>query len=543
MVRISLLTIFLFFSLTVGYSQNVLQTVAEKSNFESTAMHADVMAYIAQLQKSSPNIKVELIAKTFEGRDIPLIIVANPMPKKPADLLNDKRVVVYIQANIHAGEVEGKEASLMYLRDLLKDKNSTVLNDVVLLVCPILNADGNDKISTQNRTHQNGPKNGVGVRYNGQYFDLNRDGMKVESPEIKGVITNVLNRWDPYVIMDCHTTNGSYHVEPVTFTWIMNPNCDRSLINYMRDRMMPEVSTTLRDKYQVENCFYGEFIDQKDYDKGWISYAAEPRYLSNYVGVRNRLGILNENYVYADYKSRVVGCYNLIHSVMDYSASHKAEIKELLNSADAATIARGLNPAVTDSFAVAYEGKPTPNKANVKTYEVDVVVDEQGNEHLTKSDRRRDISVTYIADYYATKNVKFPFAYILSIPDPEVISLLKIHGIKVERLDKVISLEVDKFIIEELKAAPKLNQGHYTETAVGHFVKETKEFPAGSYLVRTSQPLGYLVSYLMEPQSDDGLLFWNYFDRYLQPQWSRSYNPYPVYKVMGTTEIKSTVEI
>ncbi len=543
MVRISLLTIFLFFSLTVGYSQNVLQTVAEKSNFESTAMHADVMAYIAQLQKSSPNIKVELIAKTFEGRDIPLIIVANPMPKKPADLLNDKRVVVYIQANIHAGEVEGKEASLMYLRDLLKDKNSTVLNDVVLLVCPILNADGNDKISTQNRTHQNGPKNGVGVRYNGQYFDLNRDGMKVESPEIKGVITNVLNRWDPDVIMDCHTTNGSYHVEPVTFTWIMNPNCDRSLINYMRDRMMPEVSTTLRDKYQVENCFYGEFIDQKDYDKGWISYAAEPRYLSNYVGVRNRLGILNENYVYADYRSRVVGCYNLIHSVMDYSATHKAEIKALLNSADAATIARGLNPAVTDSFAVAYEGKPTPNKANVKTYEVDVVVDEQGNEHLTKSDRRRDISVTYIADYYATKSVKFPFAYILSIPDPEVISLLKIHGIKVERLDKDISLEVDKFIIDELNAAPKLNQGHYTETAVGHFVHETKEFPAGSYMVRTSQPLGYLVSYLMEPQSDDGLLFWNYFDRYLQPQWSRGYNPYPVYKVLGRIEIKSTVEV
>ncbi len=543
MVRISLLTIFLFFSLTVGYSQNVLQTVAEKSNFESTAMHADVMAYIAQLQKSSPNIKVELIAKTFEGRDIPLIIVANPMPKKPADLLNDKRVVVYIQANIHAGEVEGKEASLMYLRDLLKDKNSTVLNDVVLLVCPILNADGNDKISTQNRTHQNGPKNGVGVRYNGQYFDLNRDGMKVESPEIKGVITNVLNRWDPDVIMDCHTTNGSYHVEPVTFTWIMNPNCDRSLINYMRDRMMPEVSTTLRDKYQVENCFYGEFIDQKDYDKGWISYAAEPRYLSNYVGVRNRLGILNENYVYADYSSRVVGCYNLIHSVMDYSATHKAEIKALLNSADAATIARGLNPAVTDSFAVAYEGKPTPNKANVKTYEVDVVVDEQGNEHLTKSDRRRDISVTYIADYYATKSVKFPFAYILSIPDPEVISLLKIHGIKVERLDKDISLEVDKFIIDELNAAPKLNQGHYTETAVGHFVHETKEFPAGSYMVRTSQPLGYLVSYLMEPQSDDGLLFWNYFDRYLQPQWSRGYNPYPVYKVLGRIEIKSTVEV
>ncbi len=543
MVRYFLLSLLLIFGLTNGYSQNMLQTVAEKSNFESTSRHEDVLGFIAQLKKNSRYIRVETIAKTVEGRDIPLLIVANPMPNSPKELMNDKRVVVYIQANIHSGEVEGKEAVLMYLRDMLKDKSPAVLNDVVLLVCPNLNADGNERISTQNRTNQNGPTNGVGVRYNGQYLDLNRDGMKVESPEIRGVITNVLNRWDPDVVMDCHTTNSSYHVEPVTFTWIMNPNCDRSLINYMRDKMMPDVSTTLLNRYNVENCFYGEFIDQKNYDKGWISYAAEPRYLSNYVGVRNRLGILNENYVYADYKSRVIGCYNLIRSLMDYSSLHKAEIRELLKGVDAATIARGLNPTAADSFAVAYEGRPTPNNVTVKTYEVDVVVDENGKESLKKSDRRRDINVAYIADYYATKSVRFPFAYVLSVPDAEVITLLKTHGIAVERLNDAINLDVDKFVVEDLKPVQRLNQGHYTETVSGHFVKENKEFPAGTYLVRTSQKLGYLISYLLEPQSDDGLLFWNYFDKYLQPQWSRGFNPFPVYKVIDKTDIRSTVDL
>lgn len=541
MIRFSLLSLIMIFGLTSAFSQTEMQTVAEKTNYESTSRYEDVMAFVNQL-KTSKFVRVETIARTIEGRDIPLLIVGNPLPKSPKDLVNDKRVVVYIQANIHAGEVEGKEATLMYLRDLLKDKDPKILKDVVLLVCPDFNADGNEKISVKNRTNQNGPINGVGVRYNGQMLDLNRDAMKVESPEIRGVLTNILTKWDPEIIMDCHTTNGSYHVEPTTFTWIMNPNCDRSLITYMRDKMMPEMSSILLNKYNTENCFYGEFIDMMDYSKGWISYAAEPRYLSNYAGIRNRLGILNENYVYADFKSRVLGCYHLIFSLMDYTSAHKTEIKDLIKGVDAKTIARGLNPTVADSFAIVYEGRPTPNNVTIKTYEADKVESENEYERYKRSDRRKDVTVVYIADYYATKNVKFPFAYILSVPDPEVINVLKTHGIVVERLDKTISLDVDKFVIDELKAAQRLNQGHYTETVKGKFVKETMEFNAGLFIVRTSQKLGYVASYLLEPQSDDGLLFWNYFDRYLVPQWSKNYNPYPVYKVIDKVDIKSTVE-
>jgi hypothetical protein len=542
MKKLSFTLLFLTFGFTCVFSQNEPQTIAEKSNYESTSRYDDVIAFINQLKNSSKYIRVETIARTFEGRDIPMMVIGNPLPKSPKDLINDKRVVVYVQANIHAGEVEGKEATLMYVRDLLKDKNSEILKNVVLLVCPIFNADGNEKISTSNRTNQNGPKNGVGVRYNGQFLDLNRDAMKVESPEVKGVLTNILNTWDPSVIMDCHTTNGSYHVEPVTFTWIMNPNCDRSLINYMRDKMMPEMSSVLLNKYKTENCFYGEFIDMGDYSKGWISEAAQPRYMSNYVGVRNRLGILNENYVYADFKSRVIGCYNLIHSLMDYSSTNKEEIRNLIKTVDAKTIAKGLNPSVADSFAIEYKGSPTPNLVSIKTYEADKVESENEYERYKKSDRRKDVTVQYIADYFPTKNVKFPFAYIISIADPDVISNLKTHGITVERLDKSNSLDVEKFIIGSIKATPRLNQGHYNETTTGKFAKDTIEFHSGTYIVRTSQKLGYLVSYLLEPQSDDGYFFWNFFDRYLVPQWSRSFYPYPVYKVINKVDIKSTVE-
>ncbi len=539
MTRFILLSLLSVFGFTNTFGQNEPQTLAEKTNYESTSTYNDVMGFVNQLKVNSKYVAAETIAKTIEGRDIPLLVIGNPLPKSPKDLINDKRVVVYVQANIHSGEVEGKEASLMYVRDLLKDKNSDILKNVVVLVVPNLNADGNERYSTKNRTNQNGPKS-VGVRYNAQMLDLNRDGMKLESPEMRGVITNVINRWDPEVIMDCHTTNGSYHVEPVAFTWMMNPNGDRSLINYMRDKMVPTMSKNLLEKYKVENLFYGEFVDMGDYSKGWISYAAEPRYFTNYMGVRNRLSILNENYVYADFKTRVNGCYYLIHSLMDYASANYSEIKKIVKDADARTIAKGLNPGVTDSFAITYEGRPTPNKITIKSYEADKVPADNEWERYKISDRRKDVTVDYIADYFSTKSVKSPFAYILSIQDPAIVSLLKTHGIVVEKLDKAISLEVEKFVIDELKASPRLNQGHYNETLKGKFVIETKEFPEGALVVRTSQKLGSLVSYLMEPQTDDGLLFWNFFDKYLVPQWSRTYNTYPVYRVVDKIEIISS---
>ena len=519
--------------------QSSLLTVAEKTNYESTSRYGDVMSFINQLKSSSSQIRVETFAKTTEGRDLPLLIIANPMPKKPEDLINDKRIIIYIQANIHAGEVEGKEATLMFVRDLLKEKNPEALKNIVFLICPIFNADGNEKISPQNRTYQNGPKNGVGVRYNGQFLDLNRDAMKAESPEIRGVITNILNKWDPSVMMDCHTTDGSYHIEPTTFTWMANPDGDNSLIAFMRDKMIPEMSGTLLNKYKVENCFYGEFIDMLAPEKGWIYDASEPRYVTNYVGLRNRLAILNENYVYADFKSRVNGCYCLIKSLTDYLNIHKDEIKHMLKVVDQKTVSRGLDPAVTDSFAIEYKLRPVSSPVTVKTFEAELATESNGRRNYRKTDRQKTVTVPYFIDYYPVKSVKLPYAYILDTFDPQIIGLLQAHGIKIEKLSVESKVEVERFNITELKGSQHLNQGHYNNTINGSFVKDTIEFAAGTLVVKTAQPLANVVSYLLEPQTNDGLVTWNFLDRYLVPQWGFGYNPYPVYKVIYKTDLKT----
>ena len=530
------LTIMLTFDI---FAQPGFLTVAEKSDFKSTSNYKDVNDFIDKLLTSSPYIRRETMATSIEGREVPLLIIGNPLPKSPADLINDKRIVVYIQADIHAGEVEGKEAAQMYLRNLFKERNPGILKNVVLLVCPLFNPDGNEKISPLNRTYQNGPENGVGVRFNGQFLDLNRDAMKAESPEVRGVLTNVFNKWDPAIFMDCHTTDGSYHVEPTTFCWMVNPAGDNSLITYMREKMMPEMSKTLSGKYNILNCFYGEFFDMLKPDKGWVYDASEPRYMTNYYGIRNRLGILNENYVYADFKSRVMGCYYLINSLLDYASAHNTEIKNMLSETDKKTVARGDNPAVTDSFAIDYNVRPLPDKVTIKTYEAELVNESNGWKNYHKTDKQVDATVPYFIDYYPTKNVRFPYAYLITIKDPAITDLLKIHGVKFEKLSADTKIEVQRFDISELKGSTKLNQGHYTNTIDGNYVNGPVDFPAGTIIVRTAQPLGNLAAYLLEPQSNDGLLFWNYLDRYLVPQWGSGYNPYPVYKVLDKTDIKS----
>lgn len=535
MVRRVILPFFVFLVL-IASGQDQLWTRAEISDYSSTSTYGDVMQFLEKLAENSPYARLESFATTVEGRKVPLLIVGNPLPRDPEDLANDDRIVIYLQGNIHAGEVEGKEATQMLARDLLMDWDSEIMKHVVLLINPILNADGNEKFSNENRKNQHGPAS-VGVRYNGQNLDLNRDAMKLETPEIRGLVERVLNKWDPAITVDCHTTNGSFHEEPTTFVWMLNPNSDRSLINFMRDDMMPAVHRRLWDTHRVENVFYGEFIDRLDYSKGWTTYSAEPRFLVNYVGVRNRLAILNENYVYADFKTRVNASYHLLLTILEYTSSHKKKIVDLLDQADALCLSRENNPAGADSFAIEYKGYPTPEKITIKAIEADTIPGVKGYWRYKQSDRKVTMTVDFFADYYPTESLPMPYAYLLTLRDPKVIDLLRAHGIEMSRLQDTLTLEVEKFSITALEGSKRLFQGHYTNKIEGDYEVVEKTFAPGDYVIRTGQRLRWLIAYLLEPQSDDGMVFWNFFDRHLVPQWGGGFYPYPVYRMMDKKQL------
>ena len=512
-------------------------TVAESSDFKATSTYAEVMSFIRELQRLSPLIRVETMAVTAEGRNVPLLIVGKPAPAGPAALRNDRRAVVYVQANIHAGEVEGKEAALMLARDLVLDPKLPFLDKVVLLISPIFNADGNDKMSPDNRRGQVGPEKGSGVRVNGQNLDLNRDAMKLESPEMQGLVRNVLLRWDPLLVVDCHTTNGSYHEETVTYSWPLCPNGDPELIRYGRDKMLPAIDAALEKKYGVLALPYGDPTDFRDMSKGWATFSHQPRFMTNYIGLRNRLSILDENYNYADYKTRVLHCYALLRAILDYASANAEELVRLVAEADRRTVERGLAPKESDLFGLEIEAKPLPEPVTIRGYEVEVIPREGGFPQVKRTDRKKTYTMPYFADFQPKRTVRVPAAYLVAPADENVLASLLRHGLVVERLVEPSSLEVEAFRLKEVKGAERLFQGHRTNQVKGEYAMEKRDFAAGTLVVGTAQPLGRLAAYLLEPESDDGLVVWNAFDRVLVPQWGRGLGTCPVFKLFGVERL------
>jgi hypothetical protein len=516
------------------------QTVAEATGYKATSRYADVMAFIREIQRLSPFVRVETLCTSPEGRKVPLLVVGKPAPLSPFGLKADKRMVVYIQANIHAGEVEGKEASLMLLRDIVLDPKTPYLDKLILLIAPIFNADGNERISPENRSDQPGPEQGVGVRPNGQNLDLNRDSIKLESPELSGLVRNVLNRWDPTLVVDCHTTDGAFHEETVTWSWPVNPNGDLPLIEFQRRKMLPAINRIMKDKYGTLGLPYGGFRDWKAPEKGWETFEPQPRYVTNYIGLRNRLSILDENYVHADFKTRVLGNYFFLKAILDYAADDTDELIRLVAEADQRTVRKGLAPADSDTFGVEYELKPLDEPVTIHGYETEIIERPGTYPEMKRTDQKKVYKVPYYADYAVKRGVRFPFAYLLPAADAEVIGKLLQHGIAMDKLEAPAKLEVQTFLPKEIKGAERLYQGHRLSTVKGEYLTETREFPAGTVVVRTAQPLGGLAAYLLEPESDDGFLVWNFFDRYVVAQWGRGYQAYPVFKLLTPANFATT---
>jgi len=518
-------------------------TKAEATDFKATSRLSDIMAFIRELQLRSPLIRVEKLCVTAEGREVPIMIIGHPVPAGPDELRNDKRGVIYIQANIHAGEVEGKEAAQMLARDIILADKVPYLDKLVLVIVPDLNADGNEKIDPKNRTHQPGPAEGVGVRTNGLNMDLNRDSIKLESPELAGVMENIYLRWDPLIYVDCHTTNGSYHREVVTYAWNINPNGDNSLTKYMSDVMMPAVDVIMEKKYNTLSCGYGGFRDFKEPQKGWETLDPQPRYTTNYYGLRNRLSILDENYVYADFKTRVMGNYYFLKAVCDYAYDHLEEIKKLTAEADMRTIKRGLNPAETDQFGVEFDVRPLKDPITVHPYVMEVLEQKEGQRPRMKpTDKTTTETVPYYSEFFSKRTVRLPAGYLMNDVEPQTVRKLLQHGIMVERLKEAVTLDVEAFKIKEIKGADRLYQGHRTNTVKGEYAAEKRTFPAGTYFVTTAQPLGNLAAYMLEPESDDGLLVWNYLDKFLASSWGGGTGPCPVYKLLKPAHlVKETV--
>ena len=521
-----------------------LKTPAEESNWEKTTSSEEVIDFCQTVADNSEG-RIILDTTTFKTEfdtPIPYMIVSDKAPESPEDVPEDKGVV-YVNCNIHSGEVEGKEAMMIFAREVAQGKHDDLLKDLVVIIVPNNNPDGNDDLDKNRIETQFTPKL-VGTRSEGNGLNINRDMTKLESACARTIV-QLMNDWNPILFIDAHATDGSYMRHAVTYNWGLNAGTDPELLAYNRDVFC---SRALRDgsylaskgkvavPYGNWGYYYSGIVDE-----GWRTFEDYARYTTNYAGLRNRLALLLEVYSYDDFKTRVETQYECIYGALQVVAEDKEEIKAQIAAADARSEARadeGINPeedivALNSEMTILkFEGKDKLTVMSYATDETGQVIgtrlyDEEGDPYAMEYGEPVDYETDYWGTFVPTDVETMGAYYLIDQDCEEFIELMKLHGVEMTQLDEDMTLsgeDYQHFGIQSYTSGGAVvdgrpretYEGHYQTLVSGEWKSGDKEIviPAGTYAISTAQSLGSFAALMCEPAAVDGGVAWNFFDDY-----------------------------
>jgi hypothetical protein len=504
----------------------------EKTEFNQTSSHADVISFLERMESLSKNVKVISMGGSLENRNIPLAILANPMVSTPEEVLKSGKAVIYIQGNIHAGEVEGKESIMMLMREILLGEKKYLLDNLIILLAPIYNTDANEKLAKGLRPSQEDSPPETGQRESSQGYDLNRDGIKMDAIETRALFQKVIMPWDPQIFVDLHTTNGTWHAYPLTWAPSYHSIGEKSVFDYSYSKMLPQITDSVFKKHNLRFGKYGDY----SLDEGWpprnfYSYSYMPRYLVNQFGFRNRMAILSEAFAHNRFYERINSTLVFITEILEYANSHHREIIEINKKADEACVKNAISNAGKVKKGVKFRMTVLDTINNFLTYDYFPVLKSDG----TYSYKRMGKIVTYDkVQYHAAFEPVIestvPRGYILPAHFEKVAENLMRHGIKLSKLNENRTFSGETFWVDSLVYDKDSFQHHKALTLEGKFKAETRSFKKGDYIIDLAQPLSNLIFYMLEPQSEDGLVHWNFFDEALKKQGKKDGIRYPVFK-------------
>lgn len=527
--------LFLFFLLVCssGYGQlwpEELLITPEKSNFVKTSTHAEVMSFLKAIETQSENVHVFSMGKSKEGREIPVAVLSKDKIKTATEAKASGKLVVYIQGNIHAGEVEGKEVLMMLMRDILLGDKRDLLEHQIILFAPIYNTDSNDKMEKGRRPSQEDSPLEVGLRENSQGLDLNRDGMKLEAVETQALFSSIILPWDPQVFVDLHTTNGTWHAYSLTWAPGYLSNGHPAIYEYVNNKMLPEITTIVKQKYDLNFGPFGDYYLREGWPpKNFYTYNHHPRYLVNQMGLRNRMSILSESFAHERFYDRIHSTYRFVSEILTYTNLNHHEILETNQRSEKETLAAITAGSVKKG--VRFKMTPLQTIPDLLTYDYIPKKKDDGSTAFVRTGLITRYPVTYHARFEPVLESTMPTAYFIPAQFSYLAENLGAHGIKVEVLTKAVVVRGEVFQIEKFEKANQVFQGHALAQADGKFVAANRKFKKGDFRVSLNQPLANLIFYLLEPQSDDGLLTWNFLDDFIEK--NKSQNPiveYPVFK-------------
>lgn len=505
-----LLLIILFTS--TAFSQtpdaNDWLTLYEKGNYLQTPRYEETINYCKRLAKASPWVRYTSFGRTPQGRDLPLVILSKDRAFTPAEAAKTKKAIVLIQSGIHAGEIDGKDASLMLMRDIAITKNRAALLDrAIILFVPIFNVDGHERFGKYNRINQNGPEE-MGWRVTAQNLNLNRDYMKADAPEMRSML-KLFADWLPDFYIDCHVTDGMNFQYEVTFSMELYPNLDSDIVQWLRQTYLPAMIADV----EASNHGIAPYIaarEDRDLSKGFAAGAGTPRFSTGYGAAQNRPTLLIETHMLKPYKVRVSSTYEMLVSTLAIINREAETLRAIVEGADKKVIAAPNGDSYLPlRFQTTEKSRPMEFRGVRSTFEFSEI---SGDLRTVYSNEPVNIAAPYFEEVIAIDSVKIPKYYFIPQAWTKVIEVLEAHGIRMWTLRSSVTGPIESYKFSDVKWQERPFEGRHPVKFKSEAISEMRTFPAGTFVVPTAQRTGKVLLNLLEPNGPDSFVGWGFFD-------------------------------
>jgi zinc carboxypeptidase len=500
-------------------------TPAEKTDYATTPRYAETMAYARRLAARDPRrVRVETFGKSGEGRDLVLIVVSKDGVFDPAAHHRARRPIVLVQNAIHAGEMDGKDASLALLRDILVTRErASLIDKVVLLIIPIYNVDGHERFGPHNRINQNGPRE-TGWRTQASNLNLNRDYMKADAPETRAFL-RMWSRWLPDLFVDTHVTDGADFQYDTTYLVDTGPDVFPDLAAWKRDALAPYLEKSVTASGHLI-CSYVNLKDDTDPSQGMVVGQDPPRFSTGFVNLENRTAVLLETHMLKDYRTRVTGSYEFLRAVLEVVNRDAGRLVEMNRAADAATIAAGRSADPKRRVPLRLQSDGTTEQVAFRGFKSRVTrSDVSGARQIEYTHEPVEMTVPRETTLKVTVDTVPPRAYVVPAQWTAVTDVLQAHGLRILKTSRAWEGEVETYRCEGPVWNERPFEGRQVLFNPGEggtaraaspgrceLTRERLSFPAGSAVVPLDQRAALVAVHLLEPQAPDSLLAWGFFN-------------------------------
>lgn len=504
----SILLLFIF-NLYAQDLSDYWKTHFEKSNYLETPRYKETIEFYKKFEKYSPYAKLISIGKSAEGRDIYVLIISKDKAFNPEKAKKTKKPIVFIQNGIHAGEIDGKDASMILIREILITKEKfNYLDNCILIVMPIFNVDGHERFSPFNRINQNGPKE-MGWRTNALNLNLNRDYMKADSPEMKSWL-RFYNSWLPDVFVDCHVTDGADYQYEITYSCERYGNVHPIVGGWIKNEFVPFIESEIQKAgYLIAPYVWFKGDEIKN---GIVDGVSSPRLSTGYVALHNRVALLIETHMLKDYKTRVFATYSMLDAVIRKVNQTGENLIQLVNQADKQTIKELIEEKkfLPVKFQSSNEFVPFLFKG-IKYEKIPSKI--SGKEKIVYTGEKFEIEIPLFNKPISVDSISVPDYYYIPRSYSHIIDLMKLHGIKVEKLTKPKKLIVEKYCFDESTSWQRRSfEGRIMVNTKYEVLKDTIIAEINDFIIPTNQRTVKVIAHLLEPKSSDSYLAWGFFN-------------------------------